>query len=124
MARPKSHGSPKDSSAHLGFEAKLWLSADTALRDSAFLHAGGKLQVLTERQDNFRNNMDAAEYSRAERDSQPQAARRVKLRRQQPKQRKPHYAPPYQLHLEHRRRRSPRRLRARQTLRQDPVDER
>ena len=58
MARPKSHGSPKDSSARLGFEAKLWLSADTALSDSAFLHAGGKLQVLTERQDNFRKDDD------------------------------------------------------------------
>jgi type I restriction enzyme M protein len=38
MARPKSNGS-KDSSAHLGFEAKLWLAADK-----------------------LRNNMDAAEY--------------------------------------------------------------
>ena len=38
MARTKSNGS-KDSSAHLGFEAKLWLAADK-----------------------LRNNMDAAEY--------------------------------------------------------------
>ena len=38
MARTKSNGS-KDSSANLGFEAKLWLSADK-----------------------LRNNMDAAEY--------------------------------------------------------------
>ncbi len=38
MARAKSNGS-KDSSANLGFEAKLWLAADK-----------------------LRNNMDAAEY--------------------------------------------------------------
>ena len=38
MARAKSKGS-KDSSANLGFEAKLWLAADK-----------------------LRNNMDAAEY--------------------------------------------------------------
>jgi type I restriction-modification system DNA methylase subunit len=28
MARPKSNGSPKDSTATIGFEAKLWLAAD------------------------------------------------------------------------------------------------
>ncbi len=38
MARTKT-SAPKDSSAHLGFEAKLWLAADK-----------------------LRNNMDAAEY--------------------------------------------------------------
>src|SRR5438477_8132087 len=38
MARPKST-TPKDATAHLGFEAKLWLTADK-----------------------LRNNMDAAEY--------------------------------------------------------------
>jgi type I restriction enzyme M protein len=43
-----------NSTANLGFEAKLWLTADK-----------------------LRNNMDAAEYSRAERDRLPQAARRV-----------------------------------------------
>jgi type I restriction enzyme M protein len=42
------------STANLGFEQKLWLTADK-----------------------LRNNMDAAEYSRAERDRLPQAARRV-----------------------------------------------
>jgi hypothetical protein len=77
MARPKSNGT-KDSSAHLGFEAKLWRAADklrnnmdaatfanlrlydsdTAPRASAFLLAGGKLQVMTERQDNFRKDDD------------------------------------------------------------------
>ena len=43
MARPKksSSSSSKDSSANLGFEAKLWLAADK-----------------------LRNNMDAAEYKR------------------------------------------------------------
>lgn len=45
MARTKSNGTDKTCSANLGFEAKLWLSADK-----------------------FRNNMGAAEYSRAERD--------------------------------------------------------
>ncbi|QVL48396.1 MAG: hypothetical protein KFB96_22780 [Thiocapsa sp.] len=39
MARRKSNGSKSDSSANLGFEAKLWLAADK-----------------------LRNNMDAAEY--------------------------------------------------------------
>jgi len=32
--------------------------SDPALRDSAFLHTGGKLQVMTERQDNFRKDDD------------------------------------------------------------------
>ena len=72
MARPKSHGSPKDSSAHLGFEAtarrdranpkgeaiprslegNLWLSADTALRDSAFLQRKASPQVVSEATNN------------------------------------------------------------------------
>ena len=34
MTRTKSNAS-KDSSANLGFEAKLWLTADTATRGSA-----------------------------------------------------------------------------------------
>ncbi|MEO6739183.1 MAG: hypothetical protein ABIP20_02965 [Chthoniobacteraceae bacterium] len=89
MPRTKSNGT-KDSSAHLGFEAKLWFFADTALGDSAFLHTGGKLQVMTERRDNLRNNMVAAitgrrdkrrqqsePSSRAERDRPPKAARRA-----------------------------------------------
>ena len=55
MARSKSNGASADkSSANLGFEAKLWLTADK-----------------------LRNNMDAAEYSRAERDRLPKAARRA-----------------------------------------------
>jgi len=32
--------------------------SDTALRDSAFLHTGGKLRVMTERQHNFRKDDD------------------------------------------------------------------
>lgn len=63
MARPESNGS-KDSSAHLGFEAKLWLAADS--RSAAETAEG-----------NRSNNMDAAEYSRAERDRSPKATRRV-----------------------------------------------
>ncbi len=42
MARPKSNGSPNASTATIGFEAKLWLTADK-----------------------LRNNMDAAEPSGA-----------------------------------------------------------
>jgi type I restriction-modification system DNA methylase subunit len=53
MARKTSPGS-NGQSANLGFEAKLWLTADK-----------------------LRNNMDAAEYSRAERDRLPKAARRA-----------------------------------------------
>ena len=53
MARTKSNASAP-STATIGFEAKLWLTADK-----------------------LRNNMDAAEYSRAERDRLPKAARRV-----------------------------------------------
>jgi type I restriction enzyme M protein len=45
---------PNNATANLGFEAKLWLAADK-----------------------LRSNMDAAEYSRAERDRLPKAARRV-----------------------------------------------
>lgn len=45
MARPKSNGT-KDSTANLGFQAKLRLTAEK-----------------------LRNNMDVAEYSRAERDN-------------------------------------------------------
>ena len=65
MSKGKPPAKSSDTSANLGFEAKLWLAADTALRDSAFLRAGGKLQVMPERQDNLRNNMDAAEPSGA-----------------------------------------------------------
>jgi len=65
MSKGKPPAKSSDTSANLGFEAKLWLAADTALRDSAFLRAGGKLQVMPERRDNLRNNMDAAEPSGA-----------------------------------------------------------
>ena len=55
MARSKSNGASADkSSANLGFEAKLWLAADK-----------------------LGNDMHAAEYSRAERDRLPKAARRA-----------------------------------------------
>ena len=97
MARPKSNGT-NASTATIGFEAKLWLAADTATRGSASSQRGAKLRSATERSDNLRNNMDAAEtsgasktaagspkggrggahqYSRAERDRSPKAARRV-----------------------------------------------
>jgi hypothetical protein len=51
MARPKSNGS-KDSSATIGFEAKLWLTADS--RSAAETAEG-----------NRSNNMDAADWSGA-----------------------------------------------------------
>ena len=50
----KRKASSESSTATIGFEAKLWLTADK-----------------------LRNNMDAAEYSRAERDRSPKATRRV-----------------------------------------------
>ena len=53
MARTKTNASAQ-SSATIGFEAKLWLTADK-----------------------LRNNMDAAEYSRAERGRSPKATRRA-----------------------------------------------
>ena len=49
MARTKSPTS--DSAAAIGFEA-------TALRDGAFLQTGGTMQVMAERQDNFRKDDD------------------------------------------------------------------
>jgi type I restriction enzyme M protein len=52
MARNKS--SKTESTANLGFEQKLWLAADK-----------------------LRNNMDAAEYSRAEQDRLPKATRKA-----------------------------------------------
>ena len=55
---PKAKSAAKDSTANLGFEAKLWLAADK-----------------------LRNNMDAAEPERSG-DSQPQAARRASEARQ------------------------------------------
>ena len=97
MARPKSNGS-KDSTATIGFEAKLWLTADTATRGRASAKRGTKLRSATERRDNLRNNMATADwsgatktatgspkgergganqYSRAERDRSPKATRRV-----------------------------------------------
>lgn len=76
MARPKSNGTAP-TTATIGFEAKLWLTADTATRGRASAKRGAKLRSATERRDNLRNNMDAAEYSRAERDRLPTAARRV-----------------------------------------------
>ena len=52
----------KDTSAHLGFEAKLWLSADIALRVSANPDCAATWRDLRAAQDHRSNNMDAAEY--------------------------------------------------------------
>ena len=56
-ARAKST-SATDSADSLDFEAKLWLSADPALRARAFQRTGGKLHVMTERQANLRKDDD------------------------------------------------------------------
>jgi hypothetical protein len=50
----KASSKPADSTANLGFEAKLWLTADSALRDSAFLQSEASPQVVSEAKDNFR----------------------------------------------------------------------
>jgi hypothetical protein len=55
MAR-KASSKPADSTANLGFEAKLWLADDTALRDSAFASREAILRSLREAKDNLRNN--------------------------------------------------------------------
>jgi hypothetical protein len=47
--------SPKDSSSTIGFEAKLWLAADTAQRDSASPIRGAILRSLSEAKDNRSN---------------------------------------------------------------------
>ena len=78
MARTKSNGT-NTSTATIGFEvgtesrpelqfaramARFVLASppfndsDTALRDSAFLQTGGTLQVMAEREDNFRKDDD------------------------------------------------------------------
>ena len=69
------------STATIGFEAKLWLAADTAMRDSANLPREAILRSLSEAKDNLCNNMDAAKPERSG-DSQPQAARRASEARQ------------------------------------------
>ena len=45
----------ESSTANLGFEAKLWLTADTAMRDSANLPREAILRSLSEAKDNLRN---------------------------------------------------------------------
>ena len=64
MPRPKSARAAKDFYANLGFEAKLWFAADSR-------------SVAETAEGNRSNNMDAAEYSRAERDRLPKAAQRA-----------------------------------------------
>jgi len=62
MGRTKTNGTKTDSSAHLGFEAKLWLSADTATRVSASRDCAATWRVLRGAQDHRSNTMHAAEY--------------------------------------------------------------
>jgi len=52
MARTKSNGTKADSTATIGFEAKLWLTADTAMRDSAMPPREATLRSLSEAKDN------------------------------------------------------------------------
>lgn len=54
----KASSKPADSTANLGFEAKLWLTADSALRDSAFLQSEASPQVVSEAKDNSRKDDD------------------------------------------------------------------
>ena len=49
------------SSAHLGFEAKLWLAADTATRVSANRDCAAAWRDLRAAQDHRSNKMEAAE---------------------------------------------------------------
>jgi len=62
MGRTKTNGTKTDSSAHLGFEAKLWLSADTATRVSASRDCAATWRDLRGAQDHRSNTMHAAEY--------------------------------------------------------------
>lgn len=54
MSRVKSSGTKPDSTATIGFEAKLWLAADTAMRDSASLPREATWRSLREAKDNLR----------------------------------------------------------------------
>lgn len=57
---PKAKSAAKDSTANLGFEAKLWLAADTAMRDSAMPPCEAILRSLSEAKDNLRNTFSSA----------------------------------------------------------------
>ena len=54
-ASSKPDSGTSQSSATIGFEAKLWLTADTAMRDSANLPREAILRSLSEAKDNLRN---------------------------------------------------------------------
>jgi hypothetical protein len=56
------HQHSQGATAHLGFEAKLWLAADTATRASANRNCAATWRDLRTAQDHRSNNMDAAEY--------------------------------------------------------------
>jgi hypothetical protein len=55
MARPKNNGTSAQSSATIGFEAKLWLAADTATRVSANRNCAATGRDLREAQDHRSN---------------------------------------------------------------------
>ena len=60
MPKAKTTGPKTDSTANLGFEAKLWLAADTAMRDSAMPPCEAILRSLSEAKDNLRNTFSSA----------------------------------------------------------------
>lgn len=55
MPRSRSSNGSKDSTATIGFEAKLWLAADAAMRDSAINRRGAILRSPSKVRDNVRN---------------------------------------------------------------------
>ena len=74
MPAKRKTASPKDSTANLGFEAKLWLAADKLRNnmDAAEPERSGGSQPQP-----ARRASEARQYSRAERDRLPKAARRA-----------------------------------------------
>ena len=74
MPAKRKTASPKDSNANLGFEAKLWLAADKLRNnmDAAEPERSGGSQPQP-----ARRASEARQYSRAERDRLPKAARRA-----------------------------------------------
>jgi hypothetical protein len=60
MARPKSNGTKETSTATIGFEAKLWLTADTATRDSANCNCAATWRDLRAAQDHRSNTLPTA----------------------------------------------------------------
>lgn len=58
MPARKKSAAPKDTTAHLGFEAKLWLAADTAARACSLSPGAAKQQVVSEARNKHRKDDD------------------------------------------------------------------